>query len=1057
MRISNISVKVALCTMLVLVACQVALGQPDIEVWYGTSKSFGHIGKPQDYANILGNVSGPYSITSLEYSLNGEPNVALSIGPDGKRLESSGDFNIDIAWDDLQDGNNLVVITAIDSNSDQTIRQVTVDFNSLNTWPLPYTADWNEVAAIEEAAQVVDGNWAIESSSLRTIIPGYDRLVGIGDVTWTDYEVLVPVTIHSMNSGGVGVLFRWHGHTDNPVSGWQPKSGYFPLGAITWYRPGQLEIYGNGGGILASQSMTLSTETQYLFRCRAETVQGEGDLYSMKVWQQGQSEPEQWDVVGQAALTDPADGGMLLITHQSDVSFGNVNVVPIGIKNITVDINDTEATISWTTDLPSDSNVAYGISSSYTDSEVNSVTDTVHSITLSGLTPNTLYHYQIISIDSNNVISQTTDRTFTTTGPDESGIVSDDFNSSVLDANVWTFVNPVGDCNYSLIGAGSQDAWLRIFVPGGVDHDPWSSGNRSGRIMQDANNTDFEIEVKFESVMDQTYDIEGLIIQQDVNNFLRFDFHYNSGDIKNFVASFVDLSPTTRLNVVLTDPNFYPNANPIWMKVAREGDLWTQWCSHDGNNWTQSISFSHAMNVTSVGPFAANASGASSPAFNCNIDYFFNTASPVVPEDTPGEFPPVLEPIGDQSLYVGETLDVNIYASDPCGQALSFTAYDLPGFADFNDFGDGSALLHLEPNVNDAGAYYVSVRVTDPCGLFDEETFKITVNDINDSSGIVSDDFSSGQLDANVWTFIDPLGDGNLAFSGAGTQDAWANISVPAGVEHQVWTSGIKVPHIQQSVNDIDFEIEVKFESALTSQYQEQGIFVKQDSDNYIRFEFYSTNTANYIYCSTFNPSNSQKINQSITPGTPLYMRVNREGDHWTQTYSYDAQNWSPGASFDYSIEINSIGVYAGNAAGTGSPAHTAAVDYFFNTACPILDEDPLSDSDGDGILDYLDNCPGVYNPDQNDFDTDGFGDLCDNCPLIHNPDQNDIDSDGIGDECECTAANLDGTGLVDFEDFSILALDWLTSGPNGDANKDAFVDIYDLAQVVQWWLEDCN
>ncbi|MHC4676153.1 MAG: right-handed parallel beta-helix repeat-containing protein, partial [Planctomycetota bacterium] len=37
-----------------------------------------------------------------------------------------------------------------------------------------------------------------------------------------------------------------------------------------------------------------------------------------------------------------------------------------------------------------------------------------------------------------------------------------------------------------------------------------------------------------------------------------------------------------------------------------------------------------------------------------------------------------------------------------------------------------------------------------------------------------------------------------------------------------------------------------------------------------------------------------------------------------------------------------------------------------------------VGDSDGDGILDDIDNCPNVPNPDQSDTDGDGAGDLCD-------------------------------------------------------------------------------
>jgi Tol biopolymer transport system component len=57
-------------------------------------------------------------------------------------------------------------------------------------------------------------------------------------------------------------------------------------------------------------------------------------------------------------------------------------------------------------------------------------------------------------------------------------------------------------------------------------------------------------------------------------------------------------------------------------------------------------------------------------------------------------------------------------------------------------------------------------------------------------------------------------------------------------------------------------------------------------------------------------------------------------------------------------------------------------------------------DTDGDGEPNDTDNCPDTGNADQLDGDGDGKGDLCDNCPDISNPDQTDSDFNGIGDEC---------------------------------------------------------
>ena len=71
-----------------------------------------------------------------------------------------------------------------------------------------------------------------------------------------------------------------------------------------------------------------------------------------------------------------------------------------------------------------------------------------------------------------------------------------------------------------------------------------------------------------------------------------------------------------------------------------------------------------------------------------------------------------------------------------------------------------------------------------------------------------------------------------------------------------------------------------------------------------------------------------------------------------------------------------------------------AAVDLINDggTALRSSDHDGLviyliSDDDGDGVPDDLDNCPGVPNPGQSDGDGDGFGDACDTCFDLDGPD----------------------------------------------------------------------
>ena len=84
----------------------------------------------------------------------------------------------------------------------------------------------------------------------------------------------------------------------------------------------------------------------------------------------------------------------------------------------------------------------------------------------------------------------------------------------------------------------------------------------------------------------------------------------------------------------------------------------------------------------------------------------------------------------------------------------------------------------------------------------------------------------------------------------------------------------------------------------------------------------------------------------------------------------------------------------------------------------------PDIDSDGDGFLDCVDNCPQTANEFQRDWDGDSVGNACDNCPGHDNPAQVDMDGDGIGDVCdivECSC-DLNGDGRCDSIDNQLFS-----------------------------------
>ena len=384
-------------------------GGPVVDIYYGDTQEFGNIGVPQRWCNILGHISDNGSIETFEYTLNGGTPVALSIGPDNRRLHNVGDFNIDIDFSDFLPGLNTVEITAVDNELNVTTKEVTINYTENTVWPNPYDLDWsdlgNDITRINEFSHVVDGNWELTPDGIRTAEPGYDRLIAIGDQTWDNYEVLVPFTINEIirPGFGIGVLLRWQGHTDTPITCPQPKCGFLPLGNISWYRRDRLEYF---EGVNEDQQVgnqtprDLELNVTYMMRTSVNTDPNTGNtVYQMKVWEQGTQEPATWDLEQTSDSTDLQQGSFMLLAHQADVTFGNVSVTPgslaINSPKVTLANNNTEATVTWGTNQPATSRIDYGTTLAYGSSEESLELTTNHSVTITGLVPGTVYNYNL--------------------------------------------------------------------------------------------------------------------------------------------------------------------------------------------------------------------------------------------------------------------------------------------------------------------------------------------------------------------------------------------------------------------------------------------------------------------------------------------------------------------------------------------------------------------------------------------------------------------------------------------------------------------------------------
>lgn len=199
------------------------------------------------------------------------------------------------------------------------------------------------------------------------------------------------------------------------------------------------------------------------------------------------------------------------------------------------------------------------------------------------------------------------------------------------------------------------------------------------------------------------------------------------------------------------------------------------------------------------------------------------------------------------------------------------------------------------------------------------------------AGGLVSDNFNSCELDSR-WTFINPLDDATATVDGTKL-----TITVPGGTDHNVWKDGNFAPRIMQAAANLDFQIVVKFDSAVTLRSQMQGILVEQNADNFVRVDLNTNGLETRAYAATFTdgqPKNQFTTSLGTDPGLPLYLRLTRLGNDWTVHTSTDGTTWQLAGTFAHELVVTEMGVFAGNVAGTApAPEHTAVVDYFFNTA----------------------------------------------------------------------------------------------------------------------------
>lgn len=103
----------------------------------------------------------------------------------------------------------------------------------------------------------------------------------------------------------------------------------------------------------------------------------------------------------------------------------------------------TSATIAWATDIASDTQIEYGLTTAYeSTTTLNTAQMTSHSQNITGLQANRQYNFQVKSRDSFGNLATSGNRTFTTaSGATTPGTNVDSDNSNTMNATRFTTVD----------------------------------------------------------------------------------------------------------------------------------------------------------------------------------------------------------------------------------------------------------------------------------------------------------------------------------------------------------------------------------------------------------------------------------------------------------------------------------------------------------------------------------------------------------------------------------------------------------------------------------------
>ncbi|MFF8347912.1 ThuA domain-containing protein [Cellulosimicrobium funkei] len=299
----------------------------------------------------------------------------------------------------------------------------------------------------------------------------------------------------------------------------------------------------------------------------------------------------------------------------------------------------------------------------------------------------------------------------------------------------------------------------------------------------------------------------------------------------------------------------------------------------------------------------------------------------------------------------------SVTATDPEDEAVTF-AWDA-GLGDgFVDGTDSFAVTYDQP-----GTYRLQVRATDERGAYSVEYTTVTVKAPETGPGLCfsgrSDDFLGTDLDEDRWTVTNR--DQNLV-----VRDG--RLVVPTATRDFYGTDNTAVPNlVLQDLPDGPFTATAKVTLPARQQYQQAGLLIWEDQDNYAKMVLQGRSAAadpatrifQFIREENAQPNEVNESNSAALgadyPDT-VYVRFVSDGASLQAAYSADGIDFTtmPQTKSIADLENAKIGLVALKGNNTTTPVVDAEFDWFHITPDDTAAA-PGPDDEFDG--DALDTC----------------------------------------------------------------------------------------------------